>query len=177
MATRNILDSIGNVIGTLTLSDTAPESDWTAALSSYVTPPAAPSSGLNLQTYTVSGSGATTTSSANAATVGTMTHTPMAGVYSASFSGSIFTDGASAQGEFGIYVDGVLLPETRRDIKCNLTLLGGLVSISLNAIGVGTNTQTEIRLDGSQVIDVRFKSNNGGTIGFNERVFTLTRLR
>lgn len=178
MAIRNILDSLGNIIGTIDLGDSASEGQYTAALAPYALPSVpVPSSGLDLKTYLATGSGAITTSSSTPATVGSMTQTPMAGTYAADYSATIFTDGASAQGEFGIYVDGVLLPETRRDIKCNLTLLGGLVTVSLNSIGVGTNTTTEVVLNGHQTIDVRFKSSNGGTIGFNERVFRLTRLR
>lgn len=102
--------------------------------------------------------------------------TPQAGSYVINFSGNIYTAGASAKGQFGIYVDGVILPETRRDISCALTLLGGLVTVSVNAIGVGTQTSAEIEVDGTQTIDVRFNSTNGGTIGFKERVLTLVQV-
>lgn len=39
MATKNILDYQGNIIGQLTLEDDATEIDWSNALSSYAEPP------------------------------------------------------------------------------------------------------------------------------------------
>lgn len=174
---QNILDALGNIIGTIDLGDVT-QAQYDSQLATYALPSVPkPTSGLSLSTYVAASQSQTTTSSSTPSTVGSMTHTPPPGVYAAQFSGNVYTDGASAQGEFGIYLNGTLIPETRRDIKCNLSLLGGLVTISLNAIGVGTNTMLEIALDGSQTIDVRFKSNNGGTIGFVERTFSLTRLR
>lgn len=178
MAIRNILDSLGNVVGSLTLPDETTEAQWEAALGPYaIAIPEAPNTSVNILTYKVQSTANVTTSSGTAATVGGMTIVPQAGVYQARFNGGIYTDGASAKGEFGIYINGVLLSETRRDISCNLSLIGGLITISLNAIGVGTVTETEIYLDGTQTIDVRFRSLNGGTIGFSERVFTLMRVR
>lgn len=179
MTTRNILDSLGNIIGQLTLDDSTTEDQWALALAPYaLSNVPVPISTLSISTQTVSASGATTTSSSTASTIGGMIiSTPIAGKYIAHFSGSIYTSGASATGEFGIYVDGTLISETRRDISCNLTLLGGLVTVSLNSIGVGTYTGTEVTLNGLQNIEVKFKSTNGGTIGFNERVFTLLKVQ
>lgn len=174
--TRNVLDINGNVIGQLTLLAGTAESVWTERLGLYS------QAIMNiiknaLDTITLNASSSTTTSSGTPSTIGGMTKIPTAGKYIAMFSGSIYTAGASATGEFGIYVNDVLLPETRRDISCNLQLLGGLVTVSLNSIGVGTYTNTEIDLNGGQIIDVKFKSTNGGTIGFKERVFTLIRVQ
>lgn len=178
MATRNILDSLGNVVGSLTLPDTTSEQDWQAALSPYAAVNVAvPINAPLIKTTNITGSGAVTTSSGTASIIGNMSITPDAGTYLAEFNGGIYTGGASATGEFGIYIDGVLIAETRRDISCNLTLLGGLVTVSLNSIGVGTNTATQVTLNGTQAIEVRFRSTNGGIIGFNERVFTLIRVR
>lgn len=178
MSTRNILDSLGNVIGTLTLDDSTTESQWSQALAPYAVPVVTdPISGQTLFTYTARAVNSITTSSSTASTVIIPDSTPVAGKYIAMFNGGINTGGASATGEFGIYVDGVILPETKRVISCNLQLLGGLVTISLNSIGVGTYTGSEIELNGSQVIDVKYKSTNGGTIGFNERVLTLIKVK
>lgn len=175
---QNILDSFGNVIGTMDLGAGATQAQYNAALAPYALASVpVPSSGVNLPTYMVAAQDTTTTSSSQPAVVGSMTVKPLPGTYSADFSGSIYTDGASAQGQFGIYVDGVLVVETRRDIKCNLSLLGGLVTVSLNAIGIGTNTSTELVLNGNQTVTVQFQSNNGGTIGFIERVLRLTKVR
>lgn len=177
MSTRNILDSLGNTIGTITLPDETSESTWTSLLSPYSSIVSTSPLPNLLESNLVSESNSTTTSAGVSAVVGTLSITPASGTYLVDFNGNAFTAGASAQGEFGIYVNGVLLPETRRDIKCNLTLLGGLVSISLNTIGVGTCTGSQIVLNGTQVVSVQFKSNNGGTIGFAERVFRLLKVQ
>ena len=177
MATRNVLDSLGNVIGTLTLPDTTTEDQWTAALSIY-SATFTPISGLQvIGTKSVSATGTVTTSSGTATVISGMSIQPAKGKYLVFFNGSIYTAGASAVGEFGIYVDGTFLQETRRDVSCNLTLLGGLVTVSVNAIGVGTCTGTEVVMDGSKTIDVRFRSTNGGTIGFNERTLNLLKVQ
>ena len=177
METRNILNSSSSVIGTLTLPDGTSEDIWTAMLAPYAlasTP--LPNPSQSLKSINLTGAGNVTTSSSTASTISGMTYTPASGKYLVFFSGTNYTAGASAEGEFGIYLAGTLMAESRRDIKCNLTLLGGLVTISLNAIGVGTYTGTEVILDGTQTIDVKFKSNNGGTIGFGERVMTLLKV-
>lgn len=173
---RNILDSLGNVIGTMTLPDDTTEEQWTKALSQY-SAPQLPSVPAVINSRNVTGSSPVTTSSSQPATIEGMVLKPEAGTYIALFNGSIYTAGASAVGEFGIYVNDVLISETRRDISCNLQLLGGLVTVSLNSIGVGTYSGTEITLDGNQLIDVKFRSTNGGTIGFKERVFTLIKVK
>jgi len=173
---RNILDPLGNVIGTLQLPDNTREEVWTAALSIYSTIPSTKTVKL-LDTQIVKATSQTTTSSGTPSTVEHMTQTPGAGTYLAFFNGSIYTDGVSAKGEFGIYINNVLVQDTRRDISCSLSLLGGLVSISLNSIGLGTYTGTQVVLTGNDIIDVKFKSSNGGTIGFLERSFILVKVQ
>lgn len=174
--TRNVLDIGGNIIGTLTLLQGTPEQIWASTLGLYSSIYIPPTFEI-LKTYNVNSVSPVTTSSATPATVVGMTFQPSIGTYLAFFSGSINTGGASAQGEFGIYVDGVLIPETRRDISCNLQLLGGLVTISLNTISVGTYTSTQLDLGGVNVVDVRFRSTNGGTIGFSTRNFMLIKVK
>lgn len=174
--TRAVRDSGNSIIGYLTLPIGTAEAVWTAKIAQYQQVVVNLVEDI-LDTLLFNASSSTTTSSATPSTIGGMTATPETGKYVLQFSGSIFTGGASAVGEFGIYVDGVLVAETRRDISCNLQLLGGLVTVSLNSIGVGTNTGTVLNLNGTNVVDVRFKSTNGGTIGFKERVFTLLRVR
>lgn len=175
--TRNILDPQSNVIGTLTLPDTTPESTWTSVLANFGIPGLPFIIPSILSTLNINASSAVTTSSSTPAVIDSMTAKPSVGTYLAFFSGSISTSGVSANGEFGIYVDGVQLVETRRPISCALSLLGGLVSVSLNSIGVGTYTGTQVTLNGNQTIDVRFKSSNGGTIGFNERSLMLLQVK
>jgi hypothetical protein len=173
---ENILDGQGNIIGTLSFPDGTDQGTINAALALYtVASPVIPRTPL-LNTITISQTGQVTTSAASPQTLQGMSCTPAAGTYIVQFSGSVNTNGSSASGTFGVYVNGILIPETNRPISCNLSLLGGLVSISLNAIGVGTYSGTQIVLDGNSVLDVRFSSTNGGTIGFNERVLTLLKV-
>lgn len=175
METRNILNSSAVIIGTLSFPVGTSEDIWTLKLAQYSSLPFSLVKVL-LDTFVVNASASTTTSSATAAVIQGMEKTPPPGKYVINFNGSIYTAGASAIGEFGIYINGALVAETRRDISCNLQLLGGLVTISLNSISVGTFTGTELELNGSQTVDVRFRSTNGGTIGFKERVMTLLKV-
>lgn len=177
MATRNILDSNGNIIGQLTLPDSTTEQQWQETLSLYTQIPQAITDRTLIDSYTVTANDPVTTSSSQEAVIGGMSLIPKPGKYIAIYNGSIYTAGASAVGEFGIYINDILKSETRRDISCNLQLLGGLVTISVNAIGIGTYTGTEIVLDGTQRVEAKFKSTNGGTIGFKERVLTLIKVR
>jgi len=177
MAIRNILDSLGQIIGTLELPDTTTEDQWTAALAPYAAPPSTPVPPPLIKTVKKSATNTVTTGASQPAQVEGMFEKPEAGAYIVSFNGAISTGGASAAGKFGIYVDDVLVAETLRPISCNLQLLGGLVTVSLNSIGVGTQTETEIEVNGNQTIDVKFFSTNGGVIGFGERVFSLMKVR
>lgn len=177
METRNILNYLGNIIGELTLPDGTSEAQWTAALLPYTLHNPAPNILASLKTITKNAIDNVTTSSATPSLISGMYDTPEAGTYLAFFNASISTNGASASGKFGFYVDDAALGETIRPISCNLQLLGGLVTISLNTIGVGTYTGTEVILNGNQKIDVKFFSTNGGTIGFTERVMTLLKVK
>lgn len=176
MITQNILDSLGNVIGTLSFPDGTDSGTISAAVALYASATAVAISVPSLNTITTS----LTTSITNSAStpmvaIATPAFAPK-GTYIVQFSGSVNTGGSSASGTFGIYVNGGLLPETNRPISCNLTLLGGLVSVSVNQIGIGTYSGTQIVLDGNSTLDVRFASSNGGTLGFTERVLTLIKV-
>lgn len=177
MSTRNILDSLGNTIGQLTLPDEATEGQWTAALTPYTVVTPVVTAAALIKTIKKSGVDTVTTSVSQPSTISGMLDKPEAGAYLIDFSGAISTGGASAAGKFGIYVDDVLVAETLRPVSCNLQLLGGLVTVSLNNIGLGTKTGTEVVVNGNQVIDVKFFSTNGGVIGFGERVMTMMKVR
>lgn len=176
MATQNILDSLGDIIGTITYPDGTDQSIFDAQLANYAAPSPTPLKLADLPTITLTQTGQVTTSASTPTVVAGMSTVPPAGTYIVLFSGSVNTNGASASGTFGVYVNGNLLPETNRPISCNITLLGGLVTVSLNAIGVGTYSGTQVILDGLSTLDIRFASTNGGTIGFNERTLTLIKV-
>lgn len=165
---QNILDTLGNVIGTLEVSDDTPAATVQQLLNLYSNPVQYSDIKI-LASYQAIAVAPVTTSSTAASVVTSMSIQPTQGQYLIFFSGDISTNGANAAGQFGIYKDAVLYAETQRSINCNLTLLGGLVSISLNTIGVGTYTGTLVTVEGNNTIDVRFNSTNGGTIGFGKR--------
>jgi len=177
METRNILDPSSAVIGTMTMPDGTAEPIWTAALAIYSTNNPVAISAPVLEAYTATATGDVTISSSTPTTITSMALTPKPGRYLVLFNADIYTDGASAAGEYGIYIDDVLQVETKRAIFCNLTLIGGLVTVSLNRISVGTAVHGQFDLNGVQVVDVKFKSTNGGTIGFSDRVLKTVRLK
>lgn len=177
MAIVNILDSENNVIGTLTVPDNLSQQEIDELLEIYATENPIPEEQPLINSTNVGETSPITTSSSTESIVGNMQLQPSKGKYIAIFSGNIYTGGASAQGEFGIYLNDILISDTRREIKCNLSLLGGLVTISLNTIGVGTYTATQVELSGGDIISVKFKSNNGLSIGFAERTFMLLQVQ
>jgi hypothetical protein len=169
----NILDVNNNIIGTLTVPAGTSQEVINALLAQYTIPSPAPAIIQDIDTITLTDTSSATTSSATPTALPGMSTTPQAGTYVVNFSGSINTAGTNATGAFGIYVNGALLPETNRTISCNVSLLGGLVTLSVNAIGVGTCTGTQVTLGGTDTLSVMYASTNGGTIGFNEKVLTL----
>lgn len=173
MIIENILDSLGNTLGTLTFPDGTSTSTINAAVALYTVANPVTVKPAVLNTITLSQTSAITNSASTPQVMQGLSDIPPKGTYVVQFSGSVNTNGSSASGTFGIFVNGTLLPETNRPVSCNLSLLGGLVTVSINAIGVGTYSGTQVSLDGNSTIDVRFASTNGGTIGFNERVLTL----
>lgn len=176
METRNVLNNGGQTIGQLSLPVGTAESIWAAKISQYalIVGPYVPADSIN--SLVLTGSGAVTTSSGTPSLVPGMTTKPAPGAYLVFFNGSASTNGANASGSFGLYKDGVLLTETKRDISCQLQLLGGLVSISLNTIAVGTYSGGKITVDGTNTIELKYLSANGGTIGFSDRTMMLIRV-
>lgn len=172
---RNVLDPLSNVIGTLTFPDGTSEDAITAALSIYSSAVIDPIV-EGVKTLAISSTSTTTTSSSTYTTISEMTLIPPKGTYIVSYSGSVNTGGSNASGSFAVHVNGTIVSDTRRDISCTLSLLGGLVTISTNAIALGTYSGSRIQMNGTDTLDVRFKSTNGGTISFLERTLTLMKV-
>lgn len=105
-----------------------------------------------------------------------MTATPVAGTYFVIFNGHATTSGASAGGLFSLAVAGSTQADSVREISCNLTLLGGLVTVSLFTIGSSMSCVSRIVVNGSQAITAQFKSSTGGTINVQEKTMTLIRV-
>lgn len=176
METRNVLNNGGDTIGQLSLPVNTSEAIWTAKLAQYASIISLTSATDNINTSVLTSSAPVTTSSASPTLVSGMTTKPSAGNYLVFFNGSASTNGANAAGSFGLYLNSVLIPETKRDISCNLQLLGGLVSISLNTIAVGTYSGGKVTMDGNSTLELKYYSSNGGTIGFSDRTMMLVKV-
>jgi hypothetical protein len=91
-----------------------------------------------------------------------MTTTPAAGSYQVFFScsASIDTDG---NGDIGLFINAVEQPQCRRNQNCVVSgSATGLVESSLMFI-------TLITVDGTDVVDVRFRRNTAGTFSVKAR--------
>lgn len=117
-----------------------------------------------------------TTTSASYTNITGMTSTPASGTYLVIFNGKASTSGASAGGSFSIAVAGSTQTDSVRDISCNLVLLGGLVTISVNTIASSMTCVSRVTVNGSQAITAQFKSNTGGTISVTEKNMTIMKV-
>lgn len=176
METRTVLNNSGQTIGQLSLPVGTSEQIWALKIAQYaaLVGPYSPSDSIN--SLVLTGSTPVTTSSATPSLVSGMTIKPAPGSYLVFFNGSASTNGANASGSFGLYLNGILISETKRDISCQLQLLGGLVSISLNTIAVGTYSGGKVTMDGTNTLELRYFSANGGTIGFSDRTMMLIKV-
>jgi hypothetical protein len=109
---------------------------------------------------------ALSTTSATFATLTTMTTTPAAGAYLVLFSCSASID-ADSSGDFGLFIAGVEQADTRRAFLAN-TSGAGTTNISGS---VAINTM--ITVNGSQVVDIRYRENGGGTLSVAAREMIL----
>lgn len=109
--------------------------------------------------------GTITTTSGTYSTMSGITTTPAAGTYLAIFScnASISTD---SDGDIALHIAGVEQLVTRRNMSVNT----GTVN---TAIGGEIGFMTLITVNGSQIVDVRFRENGGATMTVNRRELIL----
>lgn len=112
-----------------------------------------------------SGTGALNTTSATYATVTGLTTTPAAGTYLAFYSVNVNISNNS-NGDVALFSDGNEQVETTRNIGTTDTFGTSTVSGGLSAF-------TVLTVNGSQVVDVRFRENGGGTLTVTNKVFIL----
>lgn len=106
----------------------------------------------------------TTTSSGTFSVIGGATLTPAAGTYLVIWSGSFaVTSGANGSGEISIFLGGTQQAVTTRTAGINVALLLGLIGTSTVNPG-GDSSITTLVANGSQAIDVRFRSVSGDTM-------------
>lgn len=112
----------------------------------------------------VSFTSAVTTSSGTFSVISSQTITPAAGTYLVIWSGSFAViNGANGSGELAIFLGGTQQTVTTRTAGINVALLLGLIGTSTVNPG-GDSSICILSPNGSQAIDVRFRSISGDTI-------------
>ncbi len=129
-----------------------------------------------LNTERSTGSSGLTRSAQTFSQISGMVKTPAAGRWLVIFNARAVTTGASTQGEFQIYKNDIAIVETLQEVSCNLVLLGGLVTISLNTVGGNATCIGDVLCNGTDVIDVKWRSANGGTVAVSSRVLYMVKV-
>lgn len=114
---------------------------------------------------TVSFTSAVSTTSSTFSMVDSLTLTPsMAGTYLVLWSGNVRTaNGANGNGEVAIFSSGSQITDSTRSVNINVALLLGIIGTSTINNNAGSIT-TVTTVNGSQAIDVRFRSTSGDTV-------------
>lgn len=117
-------------------------------------------------TVITSGTGALNTTSATYATITGLTSTPAAGTYLVFYSVNIAIT-ADSNGDVAIFLNGNEQVETTRNV-------GGITSGTATvSVSCSLSAFTVLTVNGSQVVDVRFRENGGGTLSVTNKVFIL----
>lgn len=112
------------------------------------------SGGGTISSIIVSAVSSTSTTSANYVTVNTMTSTPVSGIYLVTFSASAESTNTQANTFCALHKNGTIIDHTER---LHNSATG---SNSVRDIAFSIHTQDIITVNGSDVIDVRFKTNS-----------------
>lgn len=123
---------------------------------------------LGLNATTLTGTSSVSTTSATYSTISGMTTTPLAGTYLLSFNCNV-TIGDDTTGDISVFIAGTERTIFTRRVGINAAGLVGAVA-SMETV---FSTMAFITVNGSQVVDIRFRENGGGTLGVTERVLTL----
>lgn len=121
--------------------------------------------GTIVPTVITSGTGSLSTTSATYSTITGLTNTPAAGTYLVYYSVNVNIT-ANSNGDVAIFLAGNEQTETTRNLGIT------------NSLGTSTNSaclsaMTVVTVNGSQVVDVRFRENGGGTLAVTNKCFVL----
>lgn len=126
----------------------------------------------NLQYTLLTGSSTVTTTSGTYSTVSGMTTTPPQGTYLVIFSGTFRIASNGADGDFAIFKAGSIIQDSNRRHFTTVTIVLGLIGNNIQSSGC---PHAVVTVDGTQVIDGRFRA-TGGTIACDDRNLILIRL-
>lgn len=125
--------------------------------------------------YNATGTSTLTRTAATFTTVNGMTHTPEAGTYLAFWSGQVDVTNTSGQGEVAIFVNGVQQTALTHQTQIVVTVVLGVLGAASITEG-GSNITGIVTANGTDVVDVRFRSVDGRTITLSNRSFVLIRV-
>lgn len=123
---------------------------------------------LGLNATSITGTSSVSTTSSTYSTISGMTTTPAEGTYLLSFNCN-FSVGDDTSGDIAVFVGGVEQTIFTRRIGINAAGLVGAVA-SFESV---FSTISFITVNGSQVVDIRYRENGSGTLAITERVLTL----
>lgn len=116
-------------------------------------------------TVLTSGTGALTTTSGTYATITGLTATPAAGTYLVFYSVQAGIT-ANGNGDVAIHLAAAEQVSTTRNV-------GVTGSVSTNTVATALSAFTVLTVNGSQVVDVRFRRNTAGTLTVTSKIFAL----
>lgn len=125
--------------------------------------------------YSATGTSTLTRTAGTFTTISGMTHTPASGTYLAIWSGHIRVSDVSGNGEVAIFVGGVQQIPLTHGIELEVTVALGIIGVAKLTEGAG-NIIGIVSVNGSQVVDVRYRSIDGQTVTITNRSFTLLRV-
>ena len=126
--------------------------------------------------YSVSFTSAVTTTSSTFAQVDGLTLTPPAGTYIAHWSGNVaVTSGANGTGQIALFIDTTQQTVSTRSFGITVALLLGLIGTATTQPGGGESSMP-LTVNGSQSINVKFKSVSGDTCQATQGILYLVRI-
>lgn len=125
--------------------------------------------------YSATGTSTLTRTAGTFITVTGMTHKPAAGTYLAIWSAHVRTNDVSGNGEVAIFVGGIQQTPLTHGIELDVTIILGALGVAKLTEGAG-NIIGVISVNGSQTVDVQYRSIDRQTVTITNRSFVLLRL-
>lgn len=126
--------------------------------------------------YGVTGTSTVTTTSSNFSTVSGMSiANPSAGTYLAVWSADVQTGSVNGQAEVAVFVGGTQQTSLTRQTQITVALLLGIIGTCYVREG-GSNIIGPVTVDGTQTVEVKFRSVDGTTQTIRNRGLTLIRI-
>lgn len=125
--------------------------------------------------YSTSATSTLTSTSSTFATVGSMTLTPIAGTYLIMFSADIETGSVNGRGELQLFNGGTAVAGTNRELELEVALLLGLIGTARIRAGASCFFGI-VTANGTNAIDVRYRSVDGQTITIKSRAMIAIRV-